>query len=107
MMAAISRSWPGLSASSNRHIGHTARLDEAAGDDAGEDRDVDVAAGDKAHDLLALDVHLVEHGGGHSHGARALGNELLLLDEREHGGGNLVIRHGDDAVHVLLREGRT
>ena len=38
--------------------------DEAAGDDAGQNVHVDVAAADKADDLLTLDRELTEHRSG-------------------------------------------
>ena len=57
-------------------VGFAAAHDEAAGDDAVEDVHVDVAAGDEADDLLALDGQLVEERRRHRHCA-SLGQGLL------------------------------
>lgn len=41
-----------------------------------------------------------------AHGPRPLGNELMLLDHGQDGGGNLVLPHGHHVVHVLLCQGK-
>ena len=85
-------------------VGLAAAHDEAAGDDAVEDVHVDVAAGDEADDLLALDGQLVEERRRHRHSACALGHQLLVLHQGEDGGCSLVLGDGDDVVHILLAE---
>ena len=76
--------------------------DEAAGDDAGQDVHVDVAAADQADDLLALDRELPEHRGSDRNGTGTLGDQLLVLDEGEDRSGGLILADGHDIVHVLL-----
>ena len=76
--------------------------DEAAGDDAGQDVHVDVAAADQAHDLLALNRELSEHRGSDRNGTGTLGDQLLILDEGEDRRGGFVLADGHDIIHVLL-----
>ena len=95
----------GLVLQGNQEVGIAARGHQAPGDDPGEDVHIDIAAGDQADHLLADDGQLVEHGGGHADRARALGDELLLLNGGQDGRGNLVLGDRDDVVHVLLHQG--
>ena len=85
-------------------VGFAAAHDEAAGDDAVEDVHVDVAAGDEADDLLALNGQLMEERRRHRHCACALGHQLLVLHQRKDGGCGLVLSDGDNVVHILLAE---
>ena len=79
-----------------------AHLELAALDDARQDRHVDVATRDEAYHVLARDVRdLVEHHGRDGDRTGALGDELLLLDQRQDRSGDLVVRDGHDAVDVL------
>mgnify|MGYP005978800767 CR=1 FL=1 len=61
--------------------GGSAGLNKAAVNDSGQDSNVDVAAGYKAHDLLAIYGYLIEHYSRNGNCASALCDELLLLDE--------------------------
>ena len=94
----------GLILQRDGQVGLAAAHDEAAGDDAVEDVHVDVAAGDEADDLLALDGQLVEERRRHRHSSRALGHQLLVLHQGEDGRSGLVLGDGDDVVHILLAE---
>ena len=76
--------------------------DEAAGDDAGQDVHVDVAAADQADDLLALDRELSEHRGSDRNGTGTLGDQLLILDKGEDRRSGFVLADGHDIIHVLL-----
>ena len=92
----------GLVLQSNGQVGLAAAHDQAAGDDAVEDVHVDVAAGDEADDLLALDGQLVEERRRHRHCACTLGHQLLVLHQGEDGGCGLVLSDGDNVVHILF-----
>ena len=46
----------------------------------------------------------MEEGGRHGHCTGPLGDELLVLHQREDGGCGLVLGHGHDVVHILLAE---
>ena len=84
---------------------HPARHQKASLDDAAQDGDVDVAARNEAAHFLARKVgELARHHGGKRCRARTLRDHLLLLDERQNGGGDLVVRHGDDVVHIFLAQ---
>ena len=90
---------------SNEQVGITTRGDQAAGDDPGEDIDVDIAAGDKAHGLLPRNRQLAEHRSRNTHRTGALGNQLLLFNHGQDRRGNLVLGYRDDAVYILLDHG--
>ena len=94
----------GLVLQCDGQVGFAAAHDQTAGDDAVEDVHVDVAAGDDADDLFALDGQLVEEGGCHGHCTGPLGDELLVLHQGEDGGCGLILGHGHDVVHILLAE---
>ena len=84
---------------------HQVRLapahNKAAGDDAGQNVHVDVAAGNQADRFLARQRQLAEQCGGHRRGTCALGDELLVLHQRQNGRGDLVLADRNDLVHVL------
>ena len=88
----------------DEHLRGASALEQTAVDDAAEDGHVDVAAADDAAHVLAGDVGLVEHGGGHAHGAGALGHEFVAFDEGQDGGANLVLADGDDLIDVGAAE---
>ena len=65
---------PGLVHKLDRELAAATGHKETAGDDAGENSHVDVAAGQNAHSLLAFQVDFIEHGSGYSHSTRTLGD---------------------------------
>ena len=67
------------------------RHQKSAADHAGENGHVDVAARKQTNGLLALHVHLAEHGGSHCHRAGALSDQLVLLHQGKDRRGDLVI----------------
>lgn len=85
----------------NVEQGSSAGLDKTAVNDTGQDCNVDVTAGNQADYLLALYGDLVEHRRCNGNGAGALGDELLLLNEREDSGCDLVVGYCNDFVNVL------
>ena len=70
-------------------ISRPPRLEQAAADNPGEDCHVDVAAREQADHVFALDRDLVEEDGGNRHRPGPFGDQLLLLDQSEDGGGDL------------------
>ena len=78
-----------------------ALLGKAAGEDALQHGHIHVAAGQQGADLLALNVHLMVHGGGDAHSACALGHQLLLFQYGQDGAGDLALRHRHHLVHIL------
>ena len=80
-----------------------AARDEGLADERRYGRDVDVAAREDGHDLLALEGQPCER--REREDARALGDELVLLDEEEQGAHDLHLGDGDDVVEILAAEG--
>ena len=76
-------------------------LGKAAGEDALQHGHVHISTGQQSADGLALGVHLVVHGGGDAHGARALGHQLLLFQHRQDGAGDLALADRHHLVHIL------
>ena len=86
----------------NRELELTAAGDEALFYDLVDEGNVDVAAGEDADDLFALDVDLVVEHGRERSGAGGLNDLLAALEQQQDGGGDLVVGDRDNAVHVLL-----
>ena len=86
----------------NRELELTAAGDEALLDDLVDEGNVDVAAGEDADDLFALDVDLVVEHGRERSGAGGLNDLLAALEQQQDGGGDLVVGDRDNAVYVLL-----
>ena len=80
-----------------------AARDEGLADERRYGRDVDVAAREDGHDLLALEGQPCER--REREDARALGAALVLLDEKEQGAHDLHLGDGDDVVEILAAEG--
>ena len=91
----------GLVLQGNHQVRLTAAHDQAAGDDTGENVHINVAAGNQADGFLARQRQLAEQRGSHRRGTCALGHELLVLHQRQDGGGDLVLTDRDNVVHVL------
>ena len=87
-----------------RDLRDAAGLLHALGDDAGEGRDVHVAAGDDRHGL-EVRVDLVEEVGGDARGASALGDGLRALQQADDRGCDLVLGDGHDFVNVFFHDG--
>ena len=94
----------GLVLQRDGQVGLAAAHHQTTGDDAVEDVHIDVAAGDQADHLFALDGQLVEQCRCHRHRTGPLGHQLLVLHQGEDGGCGLVLGDGDDVVHILLAE---
>ena len=77
---------------------------ETAGDDAGEDGDVDIAAGENAGDFFSAHGDFPEHDGGGSDGAGTFGNELMLFHECKDGGGNFIIADRDNLIDEVAAD---
>ena len=86
----------------NRELQLTAAGDEALLDDLVDEGNVDVAAGEDADDLFALDVDLVVEHGRERSGAGGLNDLLAALEQQQNSGSDLVIGNRDNAVHILL-----
>ena len=82
-------------------VGGAPGLGQAPGDDPLQHGHVHIAAGQQGAHGLAPQVHLAVHGGGDAHGSRALGHQLLLLQHRQDGPGDLVFADGHHLVHIL------
>ena len=67
-----------------------------------DEGNVDVAAGQDADDLFALDVDLVVEHGRERSGAGGLNDLLAALEQQQDGGGDLVVGDRNNAVYVLL-----
>ena len=74
---------------------------QAPGDDPAEDVHVNVSPGDDAHHLFPLDREFVKQHCGYAHGSGSFGDDLLFFQQGQDGGGNLILRDGDDTVHIL------
>ena len=92
----------GLVRQFDEQAGGAAGLHQTPVDDPGQAGHVDVAAGDQADYLLALQRELVEHGGGHGNRTGTLGDHLLLLDESQNGGGDFVLGDESNVVHIVF-----
>src|SRR5690606_3754277 len=76
---------------------------QPAVDDALDDVDVDVAAGQDHHGhVVRRRADLAGEERGEGDGAGALGNDLLALDQQVDGGRDLTLGDGDDVVDVPL-----
>ncbi len=74
------RELAGLIGKGDGDVGGTALHFKTTFDDAGEDGDVDVAAGDDAADVFAVDIgDFAGEDGGDGNGTGAFGDEFLLL----------------------------
>mmetsp|Transcript_4027 Transcript_4027/g.11993 ORF Transcript_4027/g.11993 Transcript_4027/m.11993 type:complete len:362 (+) Transcript_4027:344-1429(+) len=93
----------------NREPDEAAIGGEATLDDAPEHVDVDVAAAQRHHDVLALHVLAVEGTArkqrGEAGGAAALDDHLLRLDQPQHGEGDVLLVYDDHLVHPPPRDG--
>ena len=86
----------------DQQVGGSAGLHQAPVNDPGQAGHVDVAAGDQADHLLALNGKLVEHGGSHRNRPRALGDHLLLFNQGEDCRGDFVLGDESNVVHVIF-----
>mmetsp|Transcript_10563 Transcript_10563/g.31882 ORF Transcript_10563/g.31882 Transcript_10563/m.31882 type:complete len:433 (+) Transcript_10563:76-1374(+) len=81
---------------------------EAAVDDAAEHGGVDVTAAERDDDVLALELRAVQGAAGEqareARRAAALADDLLGLDEAQHGLGHHELRHGDGLVHEVVAD---
>ena len=91
---------PGRSCKGYADAQQPAVLDQAALDDLGQQRHVDVAARDQHHGAAMAQVGLGLKQRRQCRRARALGQRLLLLQQHENGAGDLLVVHGDNLVHV-------
>ena len=66
----------------DHQVGLAATHDHTAGDNAGQDVHINVAAGDQADGLFACQRQLVEQCGRHRRGTGPLGHQLLVLHQR-------------------------
>ncbi len=74
------RELAGLIGKGDGDVGGTALHFKAAFDDAGEDGDIYIAAGDDAADVFAVDIgDFAGEDGGNGNGAGAFGDKFLLL----------------------------
>ena len=92
----------GLILQGNHQIGLAAAHDHAAGNHAGKDVYIDIAAGDQADGLFALDGQLAEQRGGNRRGTGTFGHQLLVFHQGQDGGSNLILADRHDAVHILF-----
>ena len=92
----------GLILQGNHQIGLAAAHDHAAGDHAGKDVYIDIAAGDQADGLFALDGQLAEQRGGNRRGTGTFGHQLLVFHQGQDGGSNLILADCHDVVHILF-----
>ncbi len=84
----------------NAHAQQAAVFDQAALDDLGQQRDVDVAAADENDGAAMAEVGLGLHDGGQRGGAGAFGEGFFLFEKHEDGAGDLFVVDGDDFVDV-------
>ena len=71
-------------------------------DDALNEADIDIAAGEQAHDTLALDIDLALQDGGNGRCTGGLDYLLTSLHEKQYCLGDFIIRHGDDIVGIAV-----
>ena len=88
---------PGLVGELHAEAEHAAPRDERLVDERGDGRDVDVAARDDGGDLLVLEWQFRER--REREDARAFGDELVLLDEREQCAHDF---HFDDKENLVI-----
>ena len=81
-------------------------FDEAALDDLGEQRDVDVAAADEDDGAAMAEIGFGLHDCGEGGGAGAFGEGLFLFEQHEDGAGDFFVVDGDDFVDVAGDEGK-
>ena len=63
---------------------------------------VDIAAGEQAHDFLSLNIDLALQNGGHGSCAGRLNDLLAALHEQEYCLGDLVVVDGDNVVGIAV-----
>ena len=76
-------------------------LDQAALDDAAEQRHVDIAAADDHGGVLAVELGLVLQQRRDARRARAFGQHLFAFEQREDGAGDLFFLDGNDLVDIF------
>ena len=74
---------------------------QSALDHTRKNGNVDITSRDHAGDLFVLYGKLVEHDSCHRYSSRALGNHLVLFDQRKNSRTDLALGHGNDLVNVF------